>query len=171
MATEYELAAEASEVRALCATITKIARLDLEEYLERHEAGIRAVEHGVLRHLEEKGRTLAHLSRAMMMAPSSLVPVVDGLEGKGLLERGKDPKDRRRSPLTLTGEGERLLARTPAMDGDSAMVRALGAMSERERGQLLRSLRSFAGCLMEEEDPTVGSALPNGDPEAEGARS
>lgn len=155
MATEYELEYElpelSDEVRALCALVTKVARRDLERLLERRDAGIRAIEHGVLRNLEGDGLTLASLSRAMMMTPSSLVPVVDKLEAKGLLRRGKDPNDRRRSPLALTGEAQELMAQTPAMDDDSVMVEALGSMSDGQREQLLASLRLLVDRLTDDE--------------------
>lgn len=155
MAPEYELAYElpelSDEVRALCALVTKVARRDLERLLDRRDVGVRAIEHGVLRNLEDDGLTLASLSRAMMMTPSSLVPVVDRLEAKGLLRRGKDPNDRRRSPLSLTREARELMAQTPAMDDDSVMVEALGSMSNGQREQLLASLRLLVGRLTDEE--------------------
>lgn len=151
MTTEDELAGMADEVRALCAIMTKVARRDLEKLLDRRDAGIRAIEHGVLRNLQGGGLTLASLSRAMMMTPSSLVPVVDRLEDKSLLRRGKDPKDRRRSPLSLTGEAVELMARIPAMDGDSVLVEALDSMSDERRDQLLASLRLLVGRLTDEE--------------------
>lgn len=155
MATEYELehglAGLAGEVRTLCAIVTKVARRDLERLLDRRNTGIRAIEHGVLRNLQDEEVTLASLSRAMMMTPSSLVPVVDRLEDKGLLRRGKDPNDRRRSPLSLTGGGQELMARTPMMDNESIMVGALGSMSDEQREQLLAALRSLVGHLTDEE--------------------
>lgn len=160
MTTEDELAGMADEVRALCSIVTKVARRDLERLLDRRNAGVRAIEHGVLRNLQGGGLTLASLSRAMMMGPSSLVPVVDKLEAKGLLRRGKDPKDRRRSPLSLTGEAEELMARTPAMDADSVLVQALGSMSDERRERLLASLRLLVGRLTDEEgSPGDGSGI------------
>jgi len=151
MTTEDELAGMAGEVRALCSIVTKVARRDLERLLDRRDAGVRAIEHGVLRNLQGGGLTLASLSRAMMMGPSSLVPVVDKLEAKGFLRRGQDPRDRRRSPLSLTREAEQLMARTPAMDADSVLVQALGSMSDERRDQLLVSLRLLVGRLTDEE--------------------
>lgn len=132
------------------AIVTKVARRDLESSLRRRGAGIRAIEHGVLRGLEGEGHTLASLGRAMMISPSSLLPVVDALESRGLLRRGKDPKDRRRLPLSLTREGEEMLAHTPAIDSDSILVEALESMSEERREQLLVSLRSFVSHLTDE---------------------
>jgi DNA-binding MarR family transcriptional regulator len=161
MATEAELSA-AYEIWGLSAIVTKIARRDLEERLALREAGVRAVEHGVLRNLQEERRTLAYLSRAMGMAPSSLVPVIDGLEAKGLVGRGRDPKDRRSSPVSLTKEGEELLARTPAMDAGSVLVKGLGDMSEEQRQQLLLSLRSFVSHLTDEEKGPEGQAEATG---------
>lgn len=165
MGCETDVVAAASEVRALSAVVTKVARRDLEERLGRGGVGVRAVEHGVLRHLADGDRTLAYLSRVMMLVPSTLVSVIDGLEEKGLLRRGTDPKDRRRSPLTLTGEGEELVARAAEMDGDGALVRALAAMGEERGRELLALMRSFVGHLTDEGDPIKGSHLPKSEVE------
>jgi DNA-binding MarR family transcriptional regulator len=68
----------ADRIRFLCSVITKIARADLQTHLEKHDSGISAIEHGVLRHLSRGLDSMAEISRLMGAAPSTLVYVVDG---------------------------------------------------------------------------------------------
>src|SRR5579872_3717428 len=84
----------ANEIRGLCAVVTKIARIDLQESLDRHDARLSAIEHGVLRHLSMGASSMAEISRRMGTAPSTLVYVVDRLAERGLVRRSKDPADR-----------------------------------------------------------------------------
>ncbi len=144
----------AYELWGLSAVVTKTGRRDLEQRLGRQKADIRAIEHGILRHLQTDKHTLAYLSRAMGVAPSSLVPVLDRLENKGLIRRNKDPKDRRRLPVTLTKEGEELLEQVPAVDDSSVLVSALRSLSKEQQQQLLLLLRSFVSALTNEPEET-----------------
>jgi len=41
--------------------------------------------------------------------PTRLVPLIDGVEERGLVERRRDPQDRRNHALYLTAEGARLM--------------------------------------------------------------
>jgi DNA-binding MarR family transcriptional regulator len=71
--------------------------------------------------------------------PSRMVALVDALEGRGLLERRPNSRDRRARALHLTAPGKRQLAR--AMAVAVAFERELcGGLSEAERERLLRLL-------------------------------
>ena len=139
----------AEQIRALCSVVTKLARADLDSHLKQHDSGISAIEHGVLRHLSHGVTSMAEISRMMGVAPSTLVYVVDGLTGKKLVKRVKDPKDRRREPLLLEKKGAALLARFPKMDAGSALVRSLESMPGSRRRELVALLnelvKEFAG--------------------------
>lgn len=138
----------ADEIRGLCAVITKIARADLQSRLERHDSGVSAIEHGVLRHLSHGVSSMAEISRLMGVAPSTLVYVVDGLVKKKLVRRGKDPKDRRREPLLLEKKGADLFAMVPKMDGSSVLVKRLQGMKESRRREFVLLLNEFVEGLM-----------------------
>jgi long-chain acyl-CoA synthetase len=54
------------------------------------------------------------LARRLAVSPPSVTAVIDGLVGRGLVERRPDPEDRRRLTLLLTREGTKLLAAADA---------------------------------------------------------
>src|SRR4051812_37454840 len=54
------------------------------------------------------------LARRLAVSPPSVTAVVDGLVGRGLVERQADPEDRRRLTLLLTRDGAKLLAAADA---------------------------------------------------------
>jgi len=74
--------------------------------------------------------------------PSSLVPVLDGLERRGLLHRERNPNDRRVQWVRRTEEGNRLFARAlpRAQRAEAQQLEALGAADQR---QLVDSMRKL----------------------------
>jgi DNA-binding MarR family transcriptional regulator len=142
-----EIITVANQIRFLCSVITKIARADLQVRLDRNGAGISAIEHGVLRHLFDGVTSMAEISRLMGVAPSTLVYVVDGLAKRKLVRRDKDPRDRRREPLSLEKKGAELFAGIPEIDASSILIKSLGRMKATERRELLRLLSEFAAGL------------------------
>ena len=78
------------------------------------EHGLTAQQHLVIRLLgREKGRghdfmSAGELSSELRVHPSTLTPVLKGLEQAKLVTRTPDPDDTRRARLALSGEGARL---------------------------------------------------------------
>jgi DNA-binding MarR family transcriptional regulator len=54
------------------------------------------------------------LARQLAVRPPTVTAVVDGLVGRGLVERRADPEDRRRLTLSLTRDGRKALAAADA---------------------------------------------------------
>lgn len=75
--------------------------------------------------------------------PSALVAVLNELEGLGLLARQRDPADRRRHVVTITGEGAKALAEADTILG-GADEDLFGALSPAERAQLEALLEKVA---------------------------
>jgi MarR family transcriptional regulator for hemolysin len=153
----------ADEIRGWCAVITKIARADLQSRLDTYEAGISAIEHGILRHLSRGVSSMAEISQLMATAPSTLVYAVDGLVKKGLVRRRKDPKDRRREPLSLEKRGAALFDSIPKMDANSVLVKSLEGMAKSQRYQLIELLNQFTAGLPGTEHLHMHSESGEGD--------
>jgi DNA-binding MarR family transcriptional regulator len=77
------------------------------------------------------GASQQELGGRMGLDPSGLVGAIDQLEDMGLVERRRDPADRRRNAVGLTDEGTATLRRARRLVGDSARE-LLGALDDAE---------------------------------------
>lgn len=97
-------------------------------------------ESSALSRLQRDGpMTAATLAKLEQISPQSIGVTVASLEAKGLIQRTADPADGRRVILTLTSVGDATVeARRSARD--QQFTRALGALTDKERAQLLQVL-------------------------------
>src|SRR4051794_14738379 len=89
------------------------------------------------------GVRLSELAGALRIAPRSATEVADGLQDRGLVERGADPGDRRAVVLRPTEAGrqvQREVDAAHAADAEELFAR----LSPADRAELARILRSLA---------------------------
>jgi DNA-binding MarR family transcriptional regulator len=101
-----------------------------------HEAGFRPGCIGVLRVVAAREPvSQREVSEALLLDPSDLVTLVDILEGAGLVERRRDPADRRRYALEVTPRGQLAVVRLREINRE-ANQELLAPLDEQERAQL-----------------------------------
>ncbi|GAA0400361.1 MarR family transcriptional regulator [Microbispora corallina] len=103
--------------------------------------GLRSKDFAVLTAIDAMGpQSQQQLARSHGIDRTTMVSVVDGLERLGLVQRSRDPDDRRKYAIALTGEGVSLLRHKlgPAML--SALDAFLTPLSPDEREQFNRLL-------------------------------
>lgn len=102
-------------------------------------ASLAVLEHLALAGPLTIGETAAHLRRAQ----SVVSEIVSHLERQGLLERERDPADRRRTLVWLTQAGQATLRRQREVLSEELLTGALGRMPPQQVQALLGGLRAL----------------------------
>lgn len=98
-------------------------------------------------------RRMGDLARVMQALPSTLTALADGLEAKGLVERSRDPDDRRAWLLGLTEAGQ--TKRAELLDhADRALREATGLSDD--------DLQTFGALLLKVRNHIKADGLPKG---------
>ena len=95
---------------------------------------------------EHDSTTQAELSRHILLSASTLVGVLDRLEGKGLILRQRDTVDRRRIYLVPTDKGRQVAATAPVPMHEQ-LVRGLTALAQQRRSALAEHLEELVDLL------------------------
>ncbi|MBS0224630.1 MAG: MarR family transcriptional regulator [Proteobacteria bacterium] len=96
-----------------------------------------------------KGLSQMALARALAIDRSTLVPILNRLQARGLLMRHASPTDGRTHALALTPEGEKALARFTRLvkAHEKRIAAGLSAAETRMLIELLDKVRAGAGSL------------------------
>ncbi|MBW2964894.1 winged helix DNA-binding protein [Candidatus Woesearchaeota archaeon] len=127
----------AFKLKMLSVLAVKTVRHDIVERLKQENMEISYLAFKVIREMGRGETTLKDLSGRMMLAPASLVPVVEGLVKKELVERRTDPKDRRKSILCLTKKGEKAYSIIGSACSEDAITRSLAQLGGKDAEQLV----------------------------------
>ena len=124
--------------------MSKVSQLTREEF-ERSlgPMGLKARHYDVLSTLAGEGpHAQGDLGEKLAIDRTTMVGLVDELEGLGLVERRRDPKDRRRYDLALTDAGRRTVSEAEAV---AARVQdaVLAPLDDAERRRLHEMLASL----------------------------
>lgn len=99
---------------------------------------------GALNVLDQEGEiTQQSLGRCIGMDPSTMVSTIDELEQRGLVQRRRNPQDRRAHALHITAKGRRILA-TGREVAAGAQEELLAPLDPQERKQLHKLLLRLA---------------------------
>jgi len=118
---------------------------EVERLTERlRPLGLHPRHFGLLTHIATAaGQSQQALSGALGVHRTAMVALVDDLEARGLVERRRDPRDRRAYALHLTRAAAELLADAErAVDAHEAEL--LASLDEPERDQLVGLLQRIA---------------------------
>lgn len=109
------------------------------------ELGLTPAQAGLLRLVAwQPGQSQQVLAHQMRTPPSRLVPLVDHLEGRGLIERRRNPDDRRHHALYLTAAGGQFLKTEVGPIGTAHEDDICTALTAAEREQLRGLLHRIA---------------------------
>ena len=107
--------------------------------------GISGREAAVLRAIADRDPvSQGEIARAMNVDRTTMVALIDDLQGKGLVRRRQDPDDRRRNAVELTDLG-RDTARRAADAVERVERDFLGRLPSAEAAQFKKNLRALLG--------------------------
>jgi DNA-binding MarR family transcriptional regulator len=133
--------------------------LSFERY---EEAGLHPYHHAILAVLDEGEReTQGAIADALGYDRGQLVGLLDELEEAGLIERRRDPKDRRRHVVQMTAAGRKALTRVRAL-AKQIESDFLAPLDAGEREQLHTLLLALA-CEHVASCRVLGARLPGRD--------
>jgi DNA-binding MarR family transcriptional regulator len=139
--------------------LTEVVRLQLRVYNQRFRAtGLHQTQVAALIHLdriEEMSQT--DLAARLGMKKAATGTLIDGLEGKGLVERRRGEEDRRLQLVSITDAGRDVVENVDRMAEQLGTGYRRG-ISRAERVQLVSILQRLRENLRRMDDPSGGPA-------------
>ena len=137
---EMELGAERYDLRVLQSLRRVIRAIDM---YSRKLLSVHKITNPQLICLQEiathKKITTGRLAKEVHLSASTVIGILDRLQGKGLVYRERDLKDRRKVFVMLTDEGRKLLNNTPSLLQDT-LASAMNDLPAIEQRAIAESL-------------------------------
>lgn len=109
--------------------------------------GVSMTNYHVLSMLERHGEmTMSRLAEMLDVSLSNVTGIVDRMEERGLIERGRVPDDRRVVLARITPRGRQLLAEVEVLHKDM-FGRALGRLDEAQLQRIARAMEDLRGAV------------------------
>lgn len=95
---------------------------------------------------QKKHTTITELTKSIYLDASTLVGIIDRLEGKGFVKRERDKNDRRQIHIHISEKGREFIDKSPNIT-QSAVVRAINKLSPQEQAALSASLEKVISLM------------------------
>lgn len=145
MKADADLARDAELEESLLSAIRALSRaVDSHSRRVRDDFGLTLPQVIVLKRLAASGELSAGaLATAVGLGQPTIKVILDKLEGRKLVRRARDHRDRRSIRIQITDEGRSLASRAPSLLTD-AFWRRLTGLEDWERTQMLSSIQRLA---------------------------
>jgi len=135
------------ELRILQSLRRIIRAVDMHSHKLASEYKITGPQLGCLIALKkEQPLTIAQLAKIVYLSPSTLVGIIDRLEEKRLVQRQRDPADRRRIHISVTPQGVELIAAAPSLL-QATLVTALKELPAAEQISITMALEKLVDLM------------------------
>ncbi|MGF1463212.1 MAG: MarR family winged helix-turn-helix transcriptional regulator [Maricaulaceae bacterium] len=104
--------------------------------------------------------TAGMIAKTMSLSQATVTALLDKLAARGFVERQRDPKDKRKVLVSITGEGLRVLADAPDML-QARFTRRFTALEPWEKSFLIAALERIAA-MLDAEDLDAAPVLDAG---------
>jgi MarR family transcriptional regulator, temperature-dependent positive regulator of motility len=134
----YDLGEMSTQAAPVTGTMNLLTRLSRVVYrsADPQLLGVKLKEFVALLYLRElNGATQQRLTKSLMLDANNTVILLNGLEEKGMVERTRDPEDRRRHIVEITPKGVRALEKAER-ELETVADDVLGNLDGSERTEL-----------------------------------
>ncbi|MBY6105401.1 MarR family transcriptional regulator [Ferrimonas balearica] len=136
----------------LLISLRKVIRaIDLHSRKLNKESGLTGPQLVVMQKIAQLDGPIARqVAAEVNLSPATVTSIIDRLESRGLVKRIRDEVDKRRVHLSLSEEGQRLMASAP-QPLQEHFIQRYQALEEWEQSLLLSSVERIASMMDAEE--------------------
>ena len=132
--------AQTIRIKALCTIFVKLTNHEIERRLKEDGIDFNIGALVPLRILQFGPLTLKELSEHIIVAPATLIPIIDELEAKQLVTRAVTANDRRKKQIKTTAKGSQLISKIMSINAHSKLMDTVRDMNPQKTMQLIEML-------------------------------